>query len=96
MEIIFWIIAIIVCVYLFMRFNAQRGTRFARAVIYLQLLGDGESEDSANRTAMFTFSKHDTSDWGPMVAMAKQYSQMHYGGKQLPVIAAARSKGFMG
>jgi len=96
MEIIFWIIAAIGGVYLFMRFNSERGKRFARAAFYIQLLEDGESEDSANRTALFTFSKHDTSDWEPMTATAKQYSQLHYGGKQLPVIEAARAKGFRG
>lgn len=96
MEIVGWILAACVGLYLFMRFNAERGKKFARAALYLRMIEDGESAEDANQVASFSFSKHDTSDWGPAVTMAKQYAQTHYGGKQLPVIAAARAKGFRG
>ena len=96
MEILMWIIVAVVGVILFMRFNMGRAKKFARAAMYLRMIEDGESVENANQTASFAFSKYDTSDWETDVALAKQYAQQHYGGKQLPVIAAARAKGFRG
>ena len=94
MGVVFWIIVAVIGAYYFWQHTARRGMTFARAAIYLQMLDDGETVENANQEVNSMFSKHDTSDWGPMVAIAKSYSQAHFGGKQLPVIATARAKGF--
>jgi len=94
MGVVFWIIVAIIVAYYFWRRTARNGTTFARAAIYLQMLDDSESVENANRDVNSMFSKHDTSDYSPLIAMAKRYSQTHFGGKQLPVIATAQAKGF--
>jgi hypothetical protein len=77
MELVFWILVAVIAAYYFWRRTARRGTTFARSSIYLQMLDDGEPVESANRDVNSMFSKHDTADWEPMIAIANAYSQAH-------------------
>ena len=63
---------------------------------YVARINEGETVESANTTANFMFSKYDTFDNDLYIDMAKNYSQIQYGGKQLPVIAEAHAKGYTG
>lgn len=81
----------------FVRGNIARGRRFVRAYIFLNALEMGCSVEEANAVAAFAFTKYaDAFEDHRSTLWAKQYSRVLHGGKQLPVIAEARVKGFEG
>jgi hypothetical protein len=76
----------------------ERGKTFIRAYAYLYHLEDfGESVEQANHSAseIFTAASRSHHDHQMMIGAAN-YIKEKTGGKQLPVIAEARSKGFLG
>ena len=92
------ILLILVCVAggLFLH-NVKRGKTFVRAVDYLMMLDAGSSVEEANKLAAFLFSKSSNPDAdNTAIHRAKALSDAHFGGKQLPLIKLARSKGFRG
>ncbi|MEP1327090.1 hypothetical protein [Pseudophaeobacter sp.] len=73
----------------------RRGRVFARSADYLRLLESGASVEEANRLAASLFKSTSDPDYDrKAVLRAKMISDMHFGGKQMPIIRLARSKGF--
>lgn len=83
--------------YFFYKRSQERGVRFVKAYYFLEVLSMGETVDTANQMAggLFKDSFHVDVD-RKIIISAKSYSKQHHGGKQLPVIEDARSKGFGG
>lgn len=73
----------------------KRGMRFVRAFAFLDHMDCGASADEANGFALRMFTMHSNPDVDQSIILrATQFVQA--GGKQLPVIGAARSRGFIG
>ncbi|MEX1035651.1 MAG: hypothetical protein WDZ54_06815 [Sneathiella sp.] len=91
------IIALIIGGYFFFKKNTERGKRFVRAYTFLMQIDDGGNVDEANSIAAFVFSEHSNPDSDSRtIGLARSYAAAVHGGKQLPVIAEARNKGFKG
>jgi len=73
-------------------YTLHRGRRFVRAYMFLMYLLGGETPQQANHMVM----RVGYFDAGDFARLAKAFSAEFYGGRQLPVIAEARSKGFKG
>lgn len=73
-------------------YTLHRGRLFVRAYMYLMFLMGGESPETANAKVQdvgyFSASK--------FAPLAKDFAAEFTEGKQLPVIAEARNKGFRG
>lgn len=89
MEYFLGVIIIAACLWAFALF---RGRKAVRAYMYLRLLDHGESADDANAAVICMgfaeASKHHTN--------ALQFVHMQFEGKQLAMIASARSLDFKG
>ena len=74
-------------------YTLYRGRLFVRAFMFIfGVTEGGMDEDSANYMAQ-NIGYLQATEFAPR---AKHYAKMKYGGKQLPVIADARAKGFRG
>ena len=78
--------------------NKERGKVFVKAYYFIQQVDDfGEDVEDANRTASTLFESWSDPDVDHRIILrAIRFSKEYYGGKQLPVIAEARTKGFIG
>ena len=76
--------------------SVRRGRRFVRAFAFLTHLDDGDDVTTANRCATsMVFTRHSDPDADRSMALrAQEFARAHTNGKQLPIIALARSKGF--
>jgi len=74
--------------------STKRGKTFVRSVIFLEALDCGDSVDEANATAA-TFGNVPDVD-NAAILRADYIRKTQFSGKQLPVIAQARSRGFIG
>lgn len=72
--------------------TVYRGLLFVRAYRYLLAIEEGAS--SANANEIVKSIKTDSYDLASYAAEALTFSKMNFNGQQLPVIAAARAKGF--
>jgi hypothetical protein len=91
------IIGAVAASYFFLKNNAERSKRFVRAHHFLMQINSGANVDTANRAAQHIFSKgSDSSENRRDIMWANAYAKERYNGRQLPVIAAAISKGFEG
>lgn len=77
--------------------SVRRGRRFVRAADFLMILDGGSSVEEANNlsAALFTKSSNPETD-RRATNRAKAVSNSQFGGKQLPLIFLAKSKGFTG
>lgn len=73
-------------------YTLHRGRLFVRAYTFLTLLAFGENPDVANAKAL-SVGYLAATDIAPM---AKEFAAQHSRGKQLPIIAEARARGFRG
>lgn len=73
-------------------YTLHRGRLFVRAYMFLLGMDEGMNEESANYMAR-NLGYMKATEFAPR---AKHYASQRYGGKQLPVIAEARAKGFQG
>lgn len=87
------IIVVLACIYLYKKLVLDRGLLFVRSANYLMLLGDGMRPHEANMICRNRIS-YKVDDERPILA-AKFFSLEHFDGKQLPVIAEAKKKGFL-
>jgi hypothetical protein len=89
MDYFFGSIVIATCLWVFAVF---RGRKAVRAYMYLRFLDHGESSSQANAAVIcmgfLEAGKHQ--------ANARQFVYMQFDGKQLAMIASARSLGFKG
>ena len=69
-----------------------RGRKAVRAYMYLRFLDHGASSDEANALVI----RMGFSEAGKHQSHALQFVHMQFGGKQLVMIASARSLGFKG
>ena len=79
--------------------NAERGKTFVRAYYYLEALegGGADSPETANRIASSLFEEWSDPDAdNRTIRRAMAYAKQQHGGNQLPIIAEAREKGFIG
>lgn len=75
--------------------NLDRGKNFVRAYLFLEILDMGETPEEANRIVLTLFSSvSDPDSDSNVIRRAAAYAKEHHDGKQLPVIAEAKSKGF--
>jgi hypothetical protein len=73
--------------------SIKRGRTFVKSVIFLEALDCGESVEEANMAAA-TFGRIPESD-NRSILRADHIRKTQFSGKQLPVIALARSRGFV-
>jgi hypothetical protein len=74
----------------------ERGKRFVRAVEFMEHLKIGKSADYANFATALMFSRVSDPDADrAAIENAMHVSKAYFGGKQLPIIEAARQRGFM-
>jgi hypothetical protein len=101
-----YFIALLVIVGVFFYMNIKRGRRFVQAYVFInhyeydieEGMDREKAMNNANRIAIeMTFSKYSDPvlDRQELLS-AKQYAANLFGGKQLPVIAKAKSMGFLG
>lgn len=78
--------------YYLLRRSTERGTNTVRAYLYLRAINAGASVIEANQIAHvdLTSGSHHTS-----IPKAQAYVRAEYGGKQLPMIAEATSRGLV-
>ena len=76
--------------YYFFKGNTQRGVISVQAYVFLSALNAGMTVEEANKRANYDVAE------GPseVILAARQYVQLHHAGKQLPMIASAKSMGF--
>lgn len=99
-------IIIVLAIGILYYFNIKRGKRFVRSVVFLMEhelgikngLSEKDAIDKANHMALLIiFGKDSDPDKDRhAIEVAKLYADDFHEGKQLPVIAEARSKGFLG
>lgn len=99
MEVIVWGLAIFGAYMLWknviskeLPFVTNRGLLAVKAAWYLFMLETGESPDDANAQAKDLDIEMPTF----IITTARDIINLRYGGKQLPMIAEARAKGFQG
>ncbi len=68
----------------------DRGLLAVKAAMYLLMLEDNEKPETANAEV----GKLDTEMPPMIIHTAKEFINLRYAGKQLPMIAEARAKGF--
>jgi hypothetical protein len=91
------IIGVVVAGYFLLKNNTERGKRFVRAHHFLMQIENGASVDTANGAAQQLLSRGSNSAANSRaITWANSFAKEHYSGKQLPLIAAAISKGFEG
>ena len=73
--------------------GASRGKVFVQSVLFLEALDCGDTVDEANKSAA-TFGDIPELD-GRSIERADLIRRTQFGGKQLPVIAMARKRGFI-
>lgn len=73
-------------------FTLYRGRLFVRAYMYLMMLEEFGDLEKANECAMMLGYK----DAARIAPSAKGFARQFFGGKQLPVMAEARRRGFRG
>ena len=97
MEVITIGLIVIVGGFFLLKRRVHAGKRFVKAFYFLKMLSMGETVESANQVAVTLFANYSDPDVDHRIAVnAKNYSQSQYGGKQLPIIAEAQTKGFTG
>ena len=77
--------------------SVRRGKTFVRAVDYLVMLDGGASVGEANQLSQTLLTKHSNPDAdNRAIHRANAVAAAQTGGKQRPLIAKAKSKGFVG
>lgn len=94
-----WWMILVICVALFLWVKhtvKQRAVRFVRSYEFLCQVKDGAQPSSANGAAQMLFSKYSTPDEDERASLrASEFAKHSTGGKQLPIIAEARARGFV-
>lgn len=93
---IFGILFFVLLAWLFFKSNTKRGINFVRSFYFLAMLEEGKTVEEANYMARQIATK--TSDPNldhKVFSMAELASKEYFGGKQLPIIAEAKRKGFV-
>ncbi len=94
-----WFLFIIigVALFFFIRGNIRRGRIFAQAYCFLEFIDTGETLEEANRVAALACTSSSNIDLDRQLQIrAKNFIDHNFNGKQLPLIALARQKGFTG
>lgn len=93
-----WWMILVLCVALLFwvkHIVKQRAVRFVRSYEFLCQVKDGAEPSSANGAAQMLFSKHSTPYADELAILkASEFAKHNTGGKQLPIIAEARMRGF--
>jgi hypothetical protein len=78
--------------YYLLRRATERGANTVRAYLYLRAINEGASVSEANQIAHVDLASgsHHLS-----IPQAQEYVRLTYGGKQLPIIADAISRGLV-
>jgi hypothetical protein len=78
--------------------NVRRGRRFVRAFAFLDHLDLGDDVATANRcVSSMVFTRYSDPDADrTLMVRALGFAAQHTDGRQLPIIALARAKGFAG
>lgn len=79
--------------------NAERGKTFVRAYYFLEMLeaGTGFTPEQANNVASSLFEEWSDPDVdNQIIRRAMVYAKQQHGSNQLPIIAEAREKGYLG
>lgn len=95
MEIILLILLGVAGYALFKWRMAKRGMRFVRAFAFLDHMDCGASVDEANGFVLRMFTAQSNPDVDQSIIL-RAAGFVQSGGKQLPVIGLARSRGFIG
>lgn len=74
-------------------YTLYRGRLFVRAYMYLEGVNEFDMDENAANYMAQNIGYGKATMFAPR---AKHYAQSQYGGKQLPIIAEARAKGFLG
>jgi hypothetical protein len=93
----FWIVLLVGAVAFFYWRSVRRGKVFVRSVDFLMMLDGGSSVEEANKLSHVLLTKRsDPNIDNRAIRRASAVADAQFGGKQLPLIVLAKSKGFVG